>query len=287
MKINNASIVALAALLAVSMAAEDPTNNKPNLRREVTSESPDSSDDTLNETKDAEETPSARGRKLNVPLRLHFNRIDCNKKMVDVEVCFKTDDYPHENIVWIEDEDGEVGFEMGPFSRKDQMYCEDEQFCPGKVRGKSCRVRTYVKLVLLSTYPLKLIFLPSIWIHIGQQYWLYVDDSYGDGTSHSYGEVIVRTRDKKMLDMTLYNFSSQYGPRKFVVEEENGGNTNTRTNTRTNTNTNGRCNGPFGSCNCRECKDECADRNKGDSWGKKRCKTDVCRVHYGKSICKD
>ena len=150
MKINNASIVALAALLAVSMAAEDPTDT-PNLRREVTSESPDSSDDTLNETKDAEDTPSAHGRKLNVPLRLHFNRIDCNKKMVDVEVCFKTDDYPHENIVWIEDEDGEVGLEMSGFARKGQMYCEEDQFCPGKVRAANCRVHKSVKLVFLST----------------------------------------------------------------------------------------------------------------------------------------
>ena len=158
----------------------------------------------------------------------------------------------HVRILWIEDEDGEVAFEMGPFARSNSMYCREEQFCPGK-------------------------------------YWLGIDDTYGDGTDRDFGEVIVRTRDKRLLDMTLYDFGDQYGPRKFVVEEveeEGGGNTPTPNPPMPKpTPPDGRR--PFGSSNCRECKDICAARNSGDSWAKKQCKKTICRVHYGRGPCND
>ena len=241
MKINNASTLALAALLAVSEAAGDPANT-PNLRGEV----------IISENEDLLDASNIRARELIEPENFHafVNLIDCRKEMVDVEICFKTDLDPHENTVWIEDEDGEVVFEMGPFARSTSMYCREEQFCPGK-------------------------------------YWLGIDDTYGDGTDRDFGEVIVRTRDKRLLDMTLYDFGDQYGPRKFVVEEEGGGNIESNPPVTMDPIDPVDDPRPFGSTNCRQCKDICAARNSGDSWAKKQCKKTICRVHYGRGPCND
>ena len=123
MKINNATILVLTTLLAASMATDD-SEDTPNLRNKVNN----------SETEDSKDASNAQARDLGVPLVLNFNKVECRKKMVDVEICFQTDDYPSENVVWIEDEDGEVGFEMGPFSKANKMYCEEEEFCTGKVR---------------------------------------------------------------------------------------------------------------------------------------------------------
>ena len=90
MKINNASTLALAALLAVSEAAGDPANT-PNLRGEV----------IISENEDLLDASNIRARELIEPENFHAfaNLIDCRKEMVDVEVCFKTDLDPRENTV--------------------------------------------------------------------------------------------------------------------------------------------------------------------------------------------
>ena len=174
---------------------------------------------------------------------------------VDVEVCIKTDDWPGETSLIIDNADDETVPEMDGFSRSGKVYCDDVRLCPGRN-------------------------------------WLLIEDSNCDGLGHSYGEVIIRTRKSKVMDKTLNNFGCQYGWRSFDVPRESSGGTQStctgsKCNPTTNNNHNVRCNGPFGSCNCRQCKDECADQNPGNSWGKKRCKTDICRRHYGKSACKD
>ena len=104
MKINRACILALSAFFVVSEGSE-ASDDIPNLRRE-----------------------------LGVPF--YFKVLDCNKDMVDVEVCFRTDEWPGESVVSIEDEDDEIGFEFGPFTKKEKVYCEEDRFCPGKVSKK-------------------------------------------------------------------------------------------------------------------------------------------------------
>ena len=175
---------------------------------------------------------------------------------VDVEVCIKTDDWPGETSLIIDNADDETVLEMDGFSRSGKVYCEDVRLCSGKN-------------------------------------WLLIEDSNCDGLGHSYGEVIIRTRKSKIMDKTLNNFGCEYGWRKFDVPRESSGGGGGCTGSKCGGGGvrggggGGGRNGPFGSRNCRECKDECADRNSGDSWGKKRCKTDICRAHYGKSACKD
>ena len=111
---------------------------------------------------------------------------------------------------------------------------------------------------------------------------LTVEDDACDGLGHSSGRVTVRpVGHGKIVNEYLSNFGCNYG-----VSFRAPYSTSSTTTTTNNNNIRG-SSGPFGSRNCSECKDECERRNRGDSWGKKRCKTDRCRAHFGKKPCKD
>lgn len=169
----------------------------------------------------------------------------CSTDKVNVEVCLKTDNYPHETKLTIDDDDDRTCLEMDGLSKSGKTYCEDVKLCPGRN-------------------------------------WLKIEDDQCDGLGHSYGEITIRTRNGKIMDKTLSDFGCTYGWRSFVVPTE--GSRNNGGGTRGG---NGGGSGPFGTSNCRQCKDKCAKKYKGDSWDIKRCKTDRCRAHFGKKPCKD
>ena len=111
---------------------------------------------------------------------------------------------------------------------------------------------------------------------------LTVEDDNCDGLGHSSGRVTVRpVGGSKIINRYLSDFGCSYGA-SFRVPFDNGNNNNNNNNNNINNGS-----GPFGTSNCGDCKKECERRNRGDSWGKKRCKTDRCRAHFGKKPCKD
>lgn len=177
-----------------------------------------------------------------------FSEAGCNKK-VDVEVCVKTDNYPHETSLTIEDDGSDIRLEMDGFSKSGKTYCDDVRLCPGR-------------------------------------HYLLIEDEDCDGFSHNYGEVVMRTRNDKIMDKSLGNFGCNYGWRRFEVPNDTGSNSNTCHGSNCNGNPQPG-NGPFGTSNCRACKDKCANKYKGSLWDIKRCKTDRCRAHFGKKTCKD
>ena len=176
----------------------------------------------------------------------------CSTDKVNVEVCLKTDNYPHETKLTIDDDDDRTCLEMDGLSKSGKTYCEDVKLCPGRN-------------------------------------WLKIEDDQCDGLGHSHGEITIRTRKSKIMDKTLSDFGCTYGWRSFEVPRENssGGGGCTGSKCGGGGGGGGGSNGPFGSSNCRQCKDECARRNKGNSWAKKQCKSNICRAHYGKRVCDD
>lgn len=63
-----------------------------------------------------------------------FNNMRCTKTKIDIQVCFKTDDWPYENTLRIQNRRGVEGFAMGSFQVKREMHCEVVACCPGEVR---------------------------------------------------------------------------------------------------------------------------------------------------------
>ena len=63
-----------------------------------------------------------------------FNNMRCQKPKAEIQVCFKADDWPHENTLRIQNQHGIEGFAMGPFEVEKKKHCEIVACCPGVVR---------------------------------------------------------------------------------------------------------------------------------------------------------
>jgi len=191
-----------------------------------------------------------------------INRDRCDKEMVDLNFSFRTDRDPDETMVHLINDRGEIAWVWGPFYSKEATYTTSEEACEGR-------------------------------------YELVVLDSAGDGLGNNFGEIsITRDSDNKVLkDKTLYDFGDEYSTTFWVEAEGGGGSTGggttgggTTGGGTTGGGTTG--NGPFGcgtsstKSNCRCCKDVCA-ANHNSKAAKKNCKTNMCRMYYGRKICDD
>ena len=96
----------------------------------------------------------------------------CDRK-VEVEVCLRTDDWPEESSLYIENEDGETKLEMGDFRQSRKMICRTKRLCPKK-------------------------------------HWLFVEDGNCDGTGNPSGKIIISTRKGEVFEKTLHNFGCTY-----------------------------------------------------------------------------
>ena len=63
-----------------------------------------------------------------------FNSMRCQKTKVEIQVCYKADDWPRENTLRIQNRRGIEGFVMGPFEVERKQHCEIVACCPGEVR---------------------------------------------------------------------------------------------------------------------------------------------------------